>query len=1342
MEEDIVTNKSFFLYGFNSVKFDELSQLVLSLGGKVCDTVSANTDYFITTPYQAKNTFGSAEINMAIQLGIPILSDLFFAIRYPLLVAQSSSSNEQTPSIGSSNSGVKQDDLLNASTLEQQYLSQPGHSTQSKQLELGSNSKIKSRSSSTVSITTSQPDYDGFMQKINENGAHEFQLGNLPRVNKDIDVKDQAIRSQWQKLLTTYITGDEFYSEKLKFHDQETKRYSREIWLGVYGVASGIVDIASVNKHQLVERHVDMQLIDGAKQLKQFLQADLSGDSFGECCAKVDSALSRHDRLAALFPSLDEFYTHFSTSIIDDQYLRRLAALRTYSNIYHQLIQLRDIIFSWAQIDDLDVVEAESCVLSKLLKEHGVQKIFEFNLLSKLPSQITKCFNDQAPYMAYYEQCKMPLLRPLMRSLFCFPVQVMKGCLKMRLENGQNILHWHFDSSKLMLVDQLLEDFKNKLSVGVSLRQKIISELTNMDKENTVIDAEFDSYMKETLIQYLHLMDRKFQISKSQAWFRDSDSLDIEWQFLRSLQSSIVDSDLLIAQCLSRLIGRLVAGIMSYFSNVLNPPKQMLDNEKQLIKWFSRVLDNIRVKSRRILQFSKALVMDLENSIDLQLDSEQIPQLVTLLQSQQYVLCEVPSAQFIILASPQLLAKDSGINLSIQEMLEPKFWGKTYNDKPQGHLLIVKKYDCFIWNGEKVKLSLKVPAVDLNEHFVIKLVSSHGFTLSQEWEKFVNFMQGNQDSTLKVDLSKIDDKKSISADINKNLKQFRGLLCKFALQLLNSVNTIRQLTGSIQCVDLIEDCFTFVSDFGYRSMGFMTDSSVTCNLHKELTAFAIEWVSFTCSDCSPIDKRTFRWALLALEFVMMITKGDRIYDLSVQQFTTLRSKVACCMTLLISHFDQTHEGQLSGDTTQDMENAVIIDGVDMSLFADQDEDYAPQQATKTPEVELQIDGQTLAGNSTRLLKIEEIESSLQRKQVERRVAGKVLDQNVLQEQGLTELLAATSMNLKWQQGKYLGSGAFGSVYAALNLESGDMMAVKEIKLLDQGNMKKLVRSVIDEMSVLQNLRHPNIIEYYGAEVHRDKVFIFMEFCSGGSLFNMLESGRIEEEKVLQLYTYELLQGLQYLHQHNIIHRDIKPDNVLIDHHGVLKLVDFGGAKQLVDRNSIQTSKKKQASLTGTPQYLAPEVVTGKNAGAKLGAQDIWSLGCVLLEMATGKRPWSHLDNEWAIMYQIGIGGNHPAVDSSLVSKLCYDFLMSCFLRADQRPSSSDLLNHEFLNDTAAKVTEHRKKQPASLYPNPWTSFGFVNGLHSPGYSPSLYGKSSYFSSMRSSMSQNSYMNNF
>lgn len=177
------------------------------------------------------------------------------------------------------------------------------------------------------------------------------------------------------------------------------------------------------------------------------------------------------------------------------------------------------------------------------------------------------------------------------------------------------------------------------------------------------------------------------------------------------------------------------------------------------------------------------------------------------------------------------------------------------------------------------------------------------------------------------------------------------------------------------------------------------------------------------------------------------------------------------------------------------------------------------------------------------MELEAIEQRRQEIETEQHMVGRVLSVERPEDRSLANLAASSSnVSMRWQQGRFIGSGAFGSVYCAVNLDSGTLMAVKEVRFKDPSSISQLYKQVKDELSVMELLHHPNVVEYYGIEVHRDKVYIFEEFCSGGSLADSLSSGRIEDETVIQVYTMQLLEGLEYLHNQGVVHRDIKPDS--------------------------------------------------------------------------------------------------------------------------------------------------------------------------------------------------------
>ena len=149
-------------------------------------------------------------------------------------------------------------------------------------------------------------------------------------------------------------------------------------------------------------------------------------------------------------------------------------------------------------------------------------------------------------------------------------------------------------------------------------------------------------------------------------------------------------------------------------------------------------------------------------------------------------------------------------------------------------------------------------------------------------------------------------------------------------------------------------------------------------------------------------------------------------------------------------------------------------------------------------------------------------------------------------------------------------------------------------------------------------------------------------------------------------------------------------DILLDHNGILKYVDFGAAKVIARKGRTMAGNahtRPNKSMTGTPMYMSPEVIKGENPG-RPGAVDIWSLGCVILEMVTGRRPWANVDNEWAVMYSIAQGNPPQLPTSEQLSPQGFDFLNKCFWRDPKRRSSGvELLQHEWIMTIRSQVVE-------------------------------------------------------
>lgn len=267
----------------------------------------------------------------------------------------------------------------------------------------------------------------------------------------------------------------------------------------------------------------------------------------------------------------------------------------------------------------------------------------------------------------------------------------------------------------------------------------------------------------------------------------------------------------------------------------------------------------------------------------------------------------------------------------------------------------------------------------------------------------------------------------------------------------------------------------------------------------------------------------------------------------------------------------------------------------------------------------------------------------------------------------------------WAKGELIGMGNYGRVYHAMNLTTGEMLAVKQVELpstrSDQGNTKRknLVNALESEIETLNVLDHPNIVSYLGFERSNGFLSIFLEYVPGGSIGSCLRKHGKLEEPTVAYFTRQILDGLKYLHQNRLFHRDIKADNILVDYDGFCKISDFGTVRH---SNDIYNNVEGM-SLQGSIFWMAPEVAALTHKGYSAKA-DIWSLGCVVLEMFAGERPWSDQEVMQAL---ISIGRSRlapPVPEGVRMSRLAKDFLENCFaIKPEDRPTAEKLLTHVF-----------------------------------------------------------------
>uniref|UniRef100_A0A3B4D3G1 non-specific serine/threonine protein kinase n=1 Tax=Pygocentrus nattereri TaxID=42514 RepID=A0A3B4D3G1_PYGNA len=248
----------------------------------------------------------------------------------------------------------------------------------------------------------------------------------------------------------------------------------------------------------------------------------------------------------------------------------------------------------------------------------------------------------------------------------------------------------------------------------------------------------------------------------------------------------------------------------------------------------------------------------------------------------------------------------------------------------------------------------------------------------------------------------------------------------------------------------------------------------------------------------------------------------------------------------------------------------------------------------------------------------------------------------------------------------IGHGSFGAVYFAHDIRTNEVVAIKKMSYSGKQSNEKW-QDIIKEVKFLQKLRHPNTVEYRGCYLKEHTAWLVMEYCLG-SASDLLEVHKKPLQEVeIAAIIHGALQGLVYLHSHNMIHRDVKAGNILLTEPGQVKLGDFGSASIVAPANSF----------VGTPYWMAPEVILAMDEGQYDGKVDVWSLGITCIELAERKPPLFNM-NAMSALYHIA-QNESPVLQSNHWSDYFRNFVDSCLQKiAQDRPTSDVLLKHHFL----------------------------------------------------------------
>lgn len=959
-----------------------------------------------------------------------------------------------------------------------------------------------------------------------------FNNDELQPSSEELQVPENRERLEWHSMLASVLKGDVVTQEKQRLigttEQKGEKSLVNEVWLGVRARVCGRSMPA---QRRMIE--------DGRAGIIPVIENIIAFQVKGEtevgkpATKQVLDVVEKIEQCESLFPTRQALGQAIERAA-SDAFIESSEAVLSWHNTTELINTELAVLRGWVGNEELDFAKAktpaphgagltdDTTFLERLHKDDGLTALQgdeqgKHSMLLPVAEVIRKAKATLIKNATQYAKRHLPPYIEELLTLINFPSRLVQEIIRMRLNYATKMK----DPALLspMMQTSMISQFQILLKLAVRIKQEytIISQPEPGWELPPCIDDNFDLVVLDALKFYFKMLNA--QLVGNRNTFKEAEILEQEWDFSNEIGRFLEGGDVEVAEQFSGLTAKALQRLTTHFERELT--RRPDENEVNVDKRYKQILDSVRVRQRKLFRFSRLLSQRFENATEfnISLERRQMQNLYDALMESGHFFVTSPTFHhdgIFLIASPSLWDRPRDIQSILGTSFNPE--ERVMEDPSNPYVLIVRPDEPLYWDSRKLEVSMRAPSMDIRPGR-LRLVADGSLQRLQNAR--ATFMQA---IGLKLDI--LTEMRANLPRVNMELGKIKKTAYKLSNTIMESVEIIRKQTKGLENQELIQTCFAFATEFGKRSVTYMDVNRRMMN-NLKLTRLALDWVSFICDDCVASDRKTFRWAVVALEFAMMMTQGPNILSISDEEFTRLRTKVAGCMSLLISHFD--------------------IMGAKSTLAAQAEKQRVEALAGQFRKMDIsRMKNDAEASELVReqwLSHLSEIDETRRQKIAERQALGRVMEESNDADRSLTYLSSsATNVTMRWQQGQFVGGGTFGSVYAAINLDSGYLMAVKEIRLQDPQLIPTVAGQIRDEQAVLEVLDHPNIVSYYGIEVHRDKVYIFMEYCSGGSLANLLEHGRIEDETVVQVYALQMLEGLAYLHQSGIAHRDIKPES--------------------------------------------------------------------------------------------------------------------------------------------------------------------------------------------------------
>ncbi|EYC09452.1 hypothetical protein Y032_0060g3126 [Ancylostoma ceylanicum] len=813
-------------------------------------------------------------------------------------------------------------------------------------------------------------------------------------------------------------------------------------------------------------------------------------------------------------------------------------------------------------------------------------------------------------------------------------------------------------------MDTLIEDSRDCVEEAVQVKQfflDVIQSICPKGQKGKLCTTDFDESLKDVFEKYLGYMERWCDsVAQSGDLGRLFSRLEEEWKTavqcarhihtgLDMLASSFCTFlphllDVLVVTFWEKNMDRIGVrhGIRELDEEIDNGYDSQTQEQVTVFDAFrsyNSVIREVKERSARLVALLRGALMDLHDATGYRM-SQSLENVAAALRP-EHCLVDFGEASVAVCILVDSTSADKAL---AQDLVTALAEGR----KPEtGHVIVLpKQHSRWMCNYRRVKLTLEENVMQ-NIHYLrtdVVCVVGQSYRLEKNFPGVFDMVMPSCSSHHNVD-RELKHLAATFLDLSAILSQGIAALC----------SDVRRTYDSLKMRDYVHSTLIHAFNFAFqlhRDVCRYVGDSYMAEFGGELAVRGLDVIHQWKELVSVMEPQPSPhiplWASHAFNFIHFLTDPKYTEYLTDDEFHLLKEDVEECKRLVL------------------MDKDAISIAVPRSRTSTLSSPRTPDSlASKMKKVAL----------VSRRAKLEAAALETD-KMVAKRVSyplGRVV--TIKRDQFNLENYADPSRTLpfRYQILEKLAGGSFGTVYKALNLDAQCVIAVKKIRV-ERGVLKILQ----GEVDIFRNLNHKNLVKYYGCEVHQDEVLIMMEFCSEGTLERVCREGL--DEELVRRYTNSLLRAVAYMHSQKVVHRDIKPANIFLDLHCVLKLGDFGCSVRLRDQATVYG---EIAEYAGTVQYMAPEVLTyggmaedGRYRGYGR-AVDIWSIGCVVLQMSTGRAPWPEM-HPFQITMRVCQGGL-PAYPVP-VGPLLKHFLDQCFVfDPDERKSAEQLLQDPFAN---------------------------------------------------------------